>query len=194
MLDDWSHISCDCGIPSCEEPVTCCPEHESLVPHAGCTQGDRPALVVLFNHCIHSLGLELATSSTGRQHTSLSEITPAGRQMMCLGGKGRSKKPTLQRRFCDLSSFLQHKQLERNTSPEIPCLVLFRQKRKEIPGAKCHGCQIRTKVPARKKKGFLCVPTIPNIIPTGLQTQSKRINGCLNRLLSSSTSNKSNQK
>lgn len=62
MLDDWSHISCNCGIPSCEKPVTRCPKHESLVPHGGCTQGDRTAFVFLFNLCSH-FSLELATPS-----------------------------------------------------------------------------------------------------------------------------------
>lgn len=98
ILDDWSHISCNCGIPSCEKPVTYCPNMSYLFPmQAVCKGTGQPSLFSLTT-AITLFSLELATSSTGRQHTLL-EITHAGRQMMCLGGKGRSKKSHLAKKI-----------------------------------------------------------------------------------------------
>lgn len=108
------------------------------------------SLTIAFTHCC----LELAASST---LPPCSEITHAGGRWCVWEERKGATSLILQRRFCEFSSFLQHEHLERNTSPETPSLVLFRQKAKDILGARCHGWQIRTRVPGRGMSGCVSV-------------------------------------
>lgn len=79
------HVRCGTAAGKCEMGVQ---SMSHTFPVQAAQQGDRPVLFLLFNHCIHSL---LLGASTPCSSTPCS----AGGQMMCLGGKGRSKKSHL---------------------------------------------------------------------------------------------------